>query len=804
MVYKTAIQISALTLVSTAAFAQTQTTPPPWFNDTKIEEQTESALPKVEETFKITEELNKPASRLEEHYRERTENKVLTQFGYDLFQTEISDENDLPSGAVQDNYVLGTGDELIITFTGQRNDQVKTKITPQGQILIKDLPPIPAAGLTIADLRKALQKQTEKIPNTQSYVSLSKIKQIGVLVVGHAKNPGKKNLNAFHTVLDAIRIAGGVQKNGSLRQIKLVRGGISQRIDLYQLFLDGSVLQDMNLKNGDRIIIPPIGATIAVTGAVKRPGIYELKTKKSIINLSKALKYGGETLSPGNNRYIKLSPSKSGSENISEISNLTIPQFSNGMILDVQRGTDEKQGGILLNGHTNKPGLYDTQKHPFLYDVLSKESVLGPDTYPLLGLIKRKDKTLLTTQIISFSPQIVLDKKNNQKLQNNDEIILLSNKEIKGILSEENSGSNSFENIQEKDKKEAEITPKIKSFIKEHSIAIRGAVRIEGQYPATRNTPLNALLSAAGGTTRIANLSNIETTKTNSENNKVTRTTLDINPDSFDFTEPSNLLFSPGDTIRVNQQHKAVKNNVVTIVGEVLNPGEYDLLPGDNVSSLIQRVGGLTEQAYPMGAIFSRESARRTEELRYRNTARDLERRLAAAIEKDGKNTPNETQIEMVRDLSAQLSSIKAIGRITVELDPDILEVRPELDMLLENGDKIYIPKRPLTVRVAGEVFSPAVLQFNSEKDPRDYIHEAGGFTKAADKNRTFVIFPNGSAQPLKVNSWNHNPIMIPPGSTIVVPLDPKPFNFLTSAKEIGQIIGNLAVTAIFIDDIRD
>ncbi len=211
----------------------------------------------------------------------------------------------------------------------------------------------------------------------------------------------------------------------------------------------------------------------------------------------------------------------------------------------------------------------------------------------------------------------------------------------------------------------------------------------------------------------------------------------------------------------------------------------------------------MTEQAYPDGSIFSRESERKTEKLRYKAAAHDMEQRLAAAIERD-KNPPTATQIEMVRDLSKRLNHIETVGRITVEVDPNILSQKPELDMYLEKGDRIHIPKRPLSVRVTGEVLSPASLQFRDEKDPLSYIHEAGGFTYHADKDRSFVIYPDGSAQPLRVNHWNHNPIFIPPGSTIVIPRDPKPFDFIESAKELGQILSNLAVTSVFIDDIRD
>ena len=158
----------------------------------------------------------------------------------------------------------------------------------------------------------------------------------------------------------------------------------------------------------------------------------------------------------------------------------------------------------------------------------------------------------------------------------------------------------------------------------------------------------------------------------------------------------------------------------------------------------------------------------------------------------------------MARDLAAELRQVEAVGRITVEADPGILDTQPELDMLLESGDRLYIPQRPLTVRVAGEVLSPASLQFRKEKNPRDYVAEAGGYTYHADKDRVFVLYPDGSAQPLQLSMWNHNAVMIPPGSTIVVPRDPKPFDFIQSARDVSQILSNLAITGIFLDDIRD
>ncbi|MBI4031228.1 MAG: capsule biosynthesis GfcC family protein, partial [Proteobacteria bacterium] len=267
-------------------------------------------------------------------------------------------------------------------------------------------------------------------------------------------------------------------------------------------------------------------------------------------------------------------------------------------------------------------------------------------------------------------------------------------------------------------------------------------------------------------------------------------------------TNPSDVIIGPGDSIRIKQKFQKVAGNSVLIVGEVENPGRYDLIAGDKMSDLLRRAGGLTAQAYPNGAIFSRENERRAEESRFHAQAQELEVKLAAAMNQE--KEPDETKIATVQNLVTQLRNAEAVGRITVETDPGILTTQPELDILLEAGDRIYVPKRPLTVRVAGEVLSPASLQFRKNKDPRDYIMEAGGFTFDADKDRVFVIYPDGSAQPLLVNTWNHTPVFIPPGSTVVVPRDPKPFDFIQTAKDVSQILSNLAITGIFIDDIRD
>jgi protein involved in polysaccharide export with SLBB domain len=343
--------------------------------------------------------------------------------------------------------------------------------------------------------------------------------------------------------------------------------------------------------------------------------------------------------------------------------------------------------------------------------------------------------------------------------------------------------------------------PVLASYLKERSVFVRGAIRNPGPWPVSEGATLDSVMAVAGGMTLEANPSGIEITSAlqqGSGDGGTRRARINLAE-----TSPEEIMLEAGDAVRIGQKFNKVEDKSVLIIGEVQNPGRYDLLPGDKLSDLLDRAGGLTNQAYPDGAIFSRENERKAEESRFRTQAREMKLAIATALEADDEKIDT-NKIAEARALAAELEAAQGIGRITVEADPAVLKVEPELDMLLESGDRLYIPKRNLTVRVSGEVLSSAALQFRESKDPRDYIDEAGGFTYNADKDRTFVLYPDGSAQPLQVSAWNHKSSFIPPGSTIVVPRDPKPFDFMESAKDVSQILSNLAITAIFIDDVRD
>ncbi len=748
-------------------------------------------------------------SALENMYSGRIVDE-LDQYGYDMFASandKAITQTNTPAGAVQDDFILNSGDDVNVFFTGQRTDRDTYTINSSGQLLMPDIPPISAAGRTISQVHEDLEAAALAFHNTKAYISLASVRQIGVLVVGHAKKPGRQNLTVFNTVLDALMAAGGIDKTGSMRQIKLVRNGRSMFIDLYALLLHGSTNIDMQLRDGDRIIIPAIGPTVAISGEVKRPAIYEIlpsmrgmrhepENSSEHLTLNDMLALGGGVLAPGKNRFIKLGLNADGQEIAENITDPFTPTFGDGAILTVSKGTAKREGTIELVGNTNRPGMHAIQSNKTLSTLLPSSDLLGDNIYPLIGVIERQDKNQLTRKLLNFPLRLVLNGQYDRKLEDGDIVHLFSTNDIAAL--DQNTimpdvGS-SDPNVEPSLLQSDET---LRSYLQERSVFIRGAVRNEGHYPVSEGVTLDSIIAVAGGLALEADRSNIELTSA-SEGASKHRTRINLGE-----TNPADIIVNAGDSVRVNQKFNKIVDNSVLIMGEVHNPGRYDLVAGDKISDLLERAGGLTDQSYAYGAIFSRDAERRAEESRFRAQAQSIKLGIATAIESDEKKI-DAGKIAEARALASELETAQGVGRITVEADPAALSVNPELDLLLERGDRLFIPKRGLTVRVHGEVLSPASLQFRENKKSLDYVHEAGGFTFHADKDRTFVIYPDGSAQPLQVSSWNYNPVMIPPGSTIVVPRDPKPFDFIESAKDVSQILSNLAVTAIFIDDVAD
>jgi protein involved in polysaccharide export with SLBB domain len=332
--------------------------------------------------------------------------------------------------------------------------------------------------------------------------------------------------------------------------------------------------------------------------------------------------------------------------------------------------------------------------------------------------------------------------------------------------------------------------PDILPFALEHAVAMNGEIRHPGAYPIAPKTRLSSLISVADGVTRDTDLMRVEISRLErgGEGGSERRSMVDIGSE-----DPRQVLLSPSDIVRFNASYADRDSGPVVLDGEITRPGLYVIRKGERLSELIARAGGLSPQAFPYGAIFTRERVKEAEAEALKRAAREIDAALSVLA---SKSSVDPKQLAAVTQLSRRLDTAEAIGRVVIEADPTVLQAHPELDTVLEAGDRLFVPKRPNYVTISGDVLNPSSVQFTPGLTGAEYIRRAGGYQVAADESRVFVVLPNGEARQMGASAWNFQPVQIPPGSTIVVPRDPQPFDLLEAVRDITPILSNLAVTA--------
>jgi protein involved in polysaccharide export with SLBB domain len=332
----------------------------------------------------------------------------------------------------------------------------------------------------------------------------------------------------------------------------------------------------------------------------------------------------------------------------------------------------------------------------------------------------------------------------------------------------------------------------------EHLVWVLDQVRDPGPYLAGDGTTLRSIVQAAGGALRTADLTWVEVTSTDFDSlqgtSKTSRTAYKGRESDF-----AKVMVHPFDTVRFRRVFADNEGTRVAVTGEVMYPGVFDVTRGEKLSQVLERAGGLTDQAYPFGAVFTRRRAAIAEKEGNDRSARSLESAIAALLTAPTGGNPDQrvSNVTYLTTLAQQVRSAPVVGRITAEVDPAVLRAKPELDVLLEPGDTVYIPKRPITVTVSGEVLNAGSFQYKADLSVADYVKLAGGQTQDADDSRTFIIYADGSARPAH-SSWVSFGFSddVPPGSTIVVPRDLRPFDTMQFTKDIASILSSLALTA--------
>ena len=871
-----------------------------------------------------------PPSRLEQIISQRA-GAMLRQFGYD--QLGSGRQVTLPqTGAVQNDYILGVGDEIVVSLRGQENNELRVSVDRNGQVLLPRLSPVPAAGRTLGDLAGDVRALVQRgYISTDAFVSIARVRQISVLVSGEVNNPGQRLLTGLSSVVDALLLSGGIRKSGSLRNVRIQRAGREIPVDLYSVITSRGVGSAMRLADGDRILVPLLGPTVAVSGLVRQPGIYELAQRQSAIAVSDLLQLAGGEEVRG---LYRMSIMRIGADGRSNLANAQTQSASlrDSEILFVQLGANQVMNQATLAGSSGLAGSYALSNMQ-LSEMLRAPGALGDTPYSLFGLIVRRSPQTMMRTFIPFTPVAVLAGRENMLLQGDDLVRIFSTSEAilldyimrsylarlsevtAGFLNPLDAPKNSeglsadFRLVQQDAQRDRQIAtassfisnvpPEVQrsaiislldlpapgsalasaradqlrrareiqplaaisaaspaavpqqapariegrpsvapaennglaanfqgaeeesarfamnrevqtfgqllrqlnveplvliNFLVEHRARLDGAVRGPGDYLIGPSTSLQDMVQAAGGTVGWADQKGVELITTlidreGGKNSTILRS-LPLNADSL-----VSYIVKPSDIFRFSPITSNL-NGFVTVQGEVRTPGAFSILRGDRLSDVLARAGGLTEVAYPIGTVFLRQSVAQQEREGYARAAREIQDQLLVAMTRPSDTRMDPSAYASMQSLVQQLREQRALGRISIVADPSILASQRDLDLLMESGDTIYIPQRPSTVAVLGQVLQPGNFPYRPGESISSYIERAGGLARFADEGQTFLVLPDGTAQRSE-RSWFRfdTASNIPPGSTIVVTRDVSPFDLRQTVLDISQIMSQLAIS---------
>jgi polysaccharide export outer membrane protein len=768
----------------------------------------------------------------------------LKPFGYELFTagaTTFAPATDIPVPA---DYIVGPGDSIRVQLFGNDNGNYSLLVGRDGQINFPKLGPVAVAGQRFERVREMLTERVgRELIGVQSSISLGELRSIRVFLLGDVRQPGSYTVSSLATITHLLFVGGGITEVGSLRRIELKRGGNRvQQLDLYNLLLDGDSGSDARLQPGDVVFVPPVGARVSAAGAVKRPAIYELDHETSldeVITLAGGLEASVNTGTAQLERY---------EANRREIRQIDLARDAD-LAIEVRDGDFLRVGPVAaaiddkvrIIGHVRYPGPYQWKPGYDLRSLLGtariKPSDARAEAYLPLGLIERTDPATgvrgwhsfnVGTAVDPATPATPLNRDDRVVILTRDDVSYLDSREVRKVASGDFTGVEGCEALQllaelanseraarflkaysaESTKISAtartdadtdrcpplfKAAPRALQYLLEESTAVYGEVRRPGLYPIARGTRLETLIASAGGLSNESDRANIEFVSYSEAlaTGQPRYRTLDLGqPDALA------MAISPGDLFNFKPLYLGQEVGTARIQGEVRFPGSYGILRGERLSQLMKRAGGVTSNAYPYGAVFTRSSARIAERDSYARAATDLQEAMVTAVTSGalGKDASNSAQF--LGTVIARLQSAEAVGRVVIEADPSILEARPEIDPIVEPGDLLVMPKRPISVTVIGQVLNPGSLAFAPGAGLRDYIERAGGYSQAADDDRVFVILPNGTAQKFKANFWNYKTQDIPPGSVIVVPRDAAPFNLVAFSERLFGLLSNLAISA--------
>lgn len=683
---------------------------------------------------KLTEETNKTAEETKQN--PGSENKTEEVFGRNIFNNkQLTFEPDINVATPQD-YRLGPGDEIIIDIWGASENTIRQEISPDGNISVNGLGVISLNGMNISDAKEYLKSELSRIyadEANQIQVTLGKTRSIKINVVGEVMVPGTYTLSAFASVFHALYSAGGITDLGSVRNICVARNGKTvATVDVYDYILRGKTDGNINLQEGDVVIVPTYDMIVKIDGRVKRPMKYEMKDNETVSNL---LKYAGSFTNNAYKNSVRVIRQEGRLMSVATVERENYGSFKvmDGDVVTADSIINRFANKLEIIGAVYRPGIYEfCDEINTVKKLLTQADGLLGDAFTNRAVLYRERENL-TSEVLPVDVKGIMDGTvPDVELRKNDRLYIPSIYDIKSI----------------------------------GDVYISGEIVKPGTYPYADNMTLEDLVITAGGLKDAASMVRVDVSR-RMKDNKGTHAIDTVGQnftfglkDGFIVDGTPGFVLEPYDQVFVRKSPGYSVQKNVTVNGEVLYEGEYSLnFKNERLSSLIERAGGITAFGYAKGAKLTRV-ANEHEIKRMQNVIDMMRRELGESL---------------ANSLMLELDSVFTVG---INLEEAISKPGSDADIVLREGDVISVPEMTSTVKINGAVMMPNTVTYKDGKNVRYYLNQAGGYSQNAKKTKKFIIYMNGEVEKVKSRSKK-----VEPGCEIIVPNKVK-------QNRIGEVIG--------------
>ncbi len=674
-------------------------------------------------------------------------------YGHDIFNKKLLSFEPNMNIATPQNYVLGPGDAVIVDIFGASQKSESQTVTPDGTIVIEGYGPIKVAGLTVAAAQNKLRSTLgSRYKSSKLNVSVGQTRTILVNVMGEVKAPGTYTLSAFSTVFHALYMAGGIKDLGTLRNIKVYRGGrLVTSVDVYQYILNGRLAGNIRLQENDMIIVGPYEALVDIQGNVKRPMIYEMRPTESV---AQAIKYAGGYTSEAYQKAIRLTRKSGDRFSVHTVGEFDMSAFkvTDGDEIQVESMIERYENMVEVEGAVFRPGRYEYGKQINTVRALVEAAGgLTEDAFTGRAVLYRmKQDRTLETQSLDLGG-IMSGALADIPLRNEDQLIIAT-------LSERASN---------------------------RTVTITGEVFRPGTFPYSERETIEDLVLRAGGLTDAASYAKVDVSR-RIRDPKALQSGQEISK-NYSFSLKDGLVvdgqpgftLEPYDVVQVRRSPGFMDPRTVQVLGEVVFEGDFNLSKkNQRLSDLIKAAGGVTPEAYVKGARLER------------HLNEDERARIATLVKTAQQTASSRDSISLEKIETAEYY---AVG---INLEKALANPGGDYDIVVRDGDRILVPEYNGTVRISGNVLFPNTVAYQAGKDWKYYVNQAGGFGQRSRKSHSFIIYQNGTVSQVGKGK-------VEPGCEIVVPQKGKrDMSALMQWVSIGTSMASLATMAATIGNL--